>query len=288
MNISNSLFTPEMATGIDVLDHDLIALFDDLRQLATATGCVLPSSFSVFEENLLAHFTRQVELMNSVDYQAREAHGEAHEEFLTELRHQVRDVHEGVSSVGAMARLLQIRLQRHVLAQDVQLGEAITQQVGTHDRRSSGEHRPLPTDPLLGIDERRLTEMHDIEWSQRLITGIAVMDDDHHQLIKSFNEILALAKEDQRTAMEERLINLAQQMTAHFAREEGLMAGCPPDLVAAHSHEHRQLLGELSCQIDDWHDRHISAALLVRFLQRWLLRHIVAEDMALAKVISSR
>ncbi|EKE16751.1 MAG: hypothetical protein ACD_10C00823G0001 [uncultured bacterium] len=139
---------------------------------------------------------------------------------------------------------------------------------------------------MFGVDERRLSEMQGVEWQQNLATGLALMDDDHRHLISLYNDILGLAKGAQRSLMEERLVGMAREMEAHFAREEGLMPGCPPELVAAHCDQHRQLLAELSCQIEEWHDQHISAAFLVRFLHQWLLRHIVLEDMPLAKVIS--
>jgi len=170
---------------------------------------------------------------------------------------------------------------------DHQLGEVITQQSDMRDRRISELAKPPASDLVFGVDERRLVEMRDVEWSRNLETGIPLMDDDHRHLVSLYNDILLFAKDAQQSLMGERLICLAQDMEAHFSREEGLMAGCPPELVAAHRHEHQQLLAELSCQIEEWQEKHISAAFLVRFLHQWVLRHIVFEDMALAKVISS-
>lgn len=170
---------------------------------------------------------------------------------------------------------------------DHQLGEVITQQSDMRDRRISELAKPPASDLVFGVDERRLVEMRDVEWSRNLETGIPLMDDDHRHLVSLYNDILLFAKDARHSLMEERLISLAKDMEAHFSREEVLMAGCPPELVAAHRHEHQQLLAELSCQIEEWQEKHVSAAFLVRFLHQWVLRHIVVEDMALAKVISS-
>lgn len=288
MDIQNSLWTPDMATGINPLDHQLICCFDDLNRLAAATGNTAPSAFSAFEESLKAHFAEQAELMATVDYRAREAHCLEHEQLLAELQHQVLAVQEGVGSIATAARSLQVRLRRHVLAQDVLLGEAITQQSDMRDRRISELAKPPVSELVFGVDERRLVEMRGVEWSRNLETGIPLMDEDHRHLVSLYNDILLSAKDARQSLMEERLMGLATYMEAHFSREEGLMAGCPPELVAAHRREHQQLLAELSCQIEEWQERHISAAFLVRFLYQWLLRHIVVEDMAFAKMISGR
>lgn len=286
MDTFNNLWTPDMATGIHMLDHELISIFADLNQLATASSQTAISIFLAFEERLKEHFTQQNELMITAEYPLREAHRLDHEQFLAELRQHVLDVQQGVSSFASVARLLQCDLRRHILAHDVPLGEAITQQVDTRDRRIPGQVKPPPTDLVFGVDERRLSEMQSVEWQPNLATGNSLMDDDHRYLINLYNDILLFAKGAQRSRMEERLIALAKEMEAHFCREEALMTGCPAELIAAHSDEHRQLLAELSCQIEEWHDQHISAAFLVRFLHQWLLRHIVVEDMSIAKVIS--
>lgn len=287
MDIPNSLWTPDMATGINPLDHQLVGCFDDLKRLEAATEDTAPSIFSGFENNLKKHFAEQTKLMGSVGYRAKEAHCLEHEQLLAELRHQRLAVQEDAGSFATAARLLQTSLRRHVLAQDVPFGEAVTHQSDMHDRRISARAEPPTSDLVFGVDERRLVEMRDVEWSRHLETGIPLMDDDHRHLVSLYNNILWFAKEARPSLMEQRLICLAKDMEAHFSREEGLMAGCPPELVAAHRHEHRQLLAELSCQIEEWQEKHISAAFLVRFLYQWLLRHIVVEDMALAKVISS-
>ena len=288
MDIQSSLWTPGMATGINVLDRQLIGLFDDLNRLAAAAENTAPSIFSAFEESLKAHFTQQAELMTTFDYGAKDLHCLEHEQLLAELRHQLPGVQDGGGSIARAARLLQISLRRHVLAQDVPLGEAISQQSDMRDRRISEPAKPPASDLVFGIDERRLVEMRGVEWSPHLETGIPLMDDDHRHLVSLYNDILLFAKDARQSLMGERLICLAQDMEAHFSREEGLMAGCPPDLVAAHRHEHQQLLAELSCQMEEWQEKHISAAFLVRFLHQWLLRHIVVEDMAIAKVSASR
>ena len=127
-----------------------------------------------------------------------------------------------------------------------------------------------------------------VAWNPSLETGIPLLDEDHRHLVGLYNEILMSARDARQARMEERLLGLAKNMEAHFSREEGLMAGCPLEFVAAHRHEHQQLLAELSCQIEEWQEEHISATFLVRFLHQWLLRHIVVEDMALAQVISGR
>lgn len=288
MDIPNSLWTPDMATGINSLDGQLIRCFDDLMRLAAATENTAPSMFSGFEKSLTTHFVEQDELMATVGYRAKDVHCLEHEQLLAELRHQLLAVQEGAGSCATAARLLQVSLRRHVLAQDVPLGEAITQQNDMRDRRISGLAKPPASDLVFGVDERRLVEMRDVEWSRHLETGIPLMDDDHRHLVSLYNDILLFAKNARQSPMEKRLVCLAKDMEAHFSREEGLMAGCPLEFAAAHRHEHQQLLAELSCQIQEWQEKQISAAFLVRFLHQWLLRHIVVEDMALAKVISSR
>lgn len=118
-----------------------------------------------------------------------------------------------------------------------------------------------------------------IEWTPRLATGVAALDEQHKEIFQWLAE-LENASADQRTLFGVYAITrLKHYMREHFAAEEALMRSAAYPDLAAHMAEHavfRSKLGELqlrSIQED------VSAD-TVQFLTDWLTNHIATTDMA--------
>lgn len=136
------------------------------------------------------------------------------------------------------------------------------------------------------LDSRRVGVPEPIVWTEKHLVGVDIIDAEHRALIEMFNSILAVSKSHNQAELAILLEQLGDATAAHFASEESLMAQFDYAHAAQHRIDHQKLLDEFGHQVDDWRNRHISAELLCRFMYRWLLRHVLASDMALGEAIN--
>jgi hemerythrin len=127
-----------------------------------------------------------------------------------------------------------------------------------------------------------------IEWSNELKLGVPAMDAEHRHLLQLTNDFLTAARQ---TASFERLSRILGELIArtriHFQAEETLLdrAGYPG--LAGHRSAHGRLLVEAQRlyerlrSLDAAQDPDAARALTIeaaKFLQRWLVDHIIADD----------
>ena len=136
------------------------------------------------------------------------------------------------------------------------------------------------------FDSRRVGMPEPIVWSEEHLVGVEIIDTEHRALIDLFNSILVVSKSHNRAELAILLEQLGNTTASHFESEEALMARFDYAHAAQHRIDHQKLLDEYGHQVDDWRNKHISAELLCRFMYRWLLRHVLASDMALGEVIN--
>lgn len=136
------------------------------------------------------------------------------------------------------------------------------------------------------FDSRRAGMPEPIVWSEEHLVGVDIIDTEHRALIDLFNSILVVSKSNNYPELAILLEQLGNFTASHFENEEALMAQFDYAHAAQHRIDHQKLLAEFGHQVDDWRNRHISAELLCRFMYRWLLRHVIASDMALGEAIN--
>ncbi|KIL98720.1 hemerythrin sipunculid [Paramagnetospirillum magnetotacticum MS-1] len=129
-----------------------------------------------------------------------------------------------------------------------------------------------------------------LEWSNDLKLGVPAMDSDHRHLLQLTNDFLSAARQ---SAAFSRLTLILGELIArtriHFGAEETLLdrAGYPG--LAGHRAQHVRLLVEAQRLYERFqaldaapdHDETASRDLTIeaaKFLQRWLVDHIKAED----------
>ncbi len=125
-----------------------------------------------------------------------------------------------------------------------------------------------------------------IEWSDNLKVGIPAMDAEHRRLVALTNDFLVAAREGTEPArLDKILAELIEQTRRHFIEEETLMDRVSYPHLAAHRVEHERLLTEARLLLErfvalDRGTADFSALTLetARYLQRWLVDHIVADD----------
>jgi hemerythrin len=129
-----------------------------------------------------------------------------------------------------------------------------------------------------------------IEWTNDLKLGVPAMDAEHRQLLRLTNDFLSAAKEH---APFPRLTHIMGELIArariHFQAEETLLDHSGYPGLAGHRSAHARLLVDAqrlyerftTLEADSGADETASRDLTLeaaRFLQRWLVDHILAED----------
>jgi hemerythrin-like metal-binding protein len=127
------------------------------------------------------------------------------------------------------------------------------------------------------------------DWDESLSVGIALVDEDHRQLIDLVNQLHDGMGANEEKAIVGTVLNaLADYVVYHFKREERVMAACGYADLERHRSQHEAFAD----QVQRW-ERHYredrsaadSQKLLV-FLKDWLARHISREDRAFAPSVA--
>lgn len=120
-----------------------------------------------------------------------------------------------------------------------------------------------------------------IVWSQEYELGIVVIDRQHRRIVDLINDLDRLVGlPDARQGVERVLYDLVDYTESHFDFEEALMerAGYPE--LDGHHHLHRQF----TFHLEALRQRHLAGEdvvePLLRMLEKWLLNHILEEDLA--------
>ncbi|MFQ5784415.1 MAG: bacteriohemerythrin [Alphaproteobacteria bacterium] len=125
--------------------------------------------------------------------------------------------------------------------------------------------------------------MGSIEWTERLSVGVPLLDADHRLFIDLINALEGNAKyPGRRFAIVETLAALEQYARHHFKREEEVMRACDYPHIERHIEKHKEFvryIDELKNNFKENRNHKIGEEVL-EFLKNWLVRHILAEDMA--------
>jgi hemerythrin-like metal-binding protein len=128
-------------------------------------------------------------------------------------------------------------------------------------------------------------------WSERFVTGLGVVDEQHRrlvELINTFGELCANHAVVPRVRLEMVVGDLARYAWRHFTDEEALMdaAGVDPRFVTAHKASHARFFKGVDGMRDsNFLDAPETSRALLRFLLNWLAFHILGSDMQLARQI---
>lgn len=129
-------------------------------------------------------------------------------------------------------------------------------------------------------------------WDEHFVTGLASVDEQHHELVDLFNELnlgLFSKSDDRETVLADTYARLLAYTEHHFQEEEALMARYALDQRHVESHRimHQQFVEQV---IMLWAQRTTMtdpATTLVGFLTSWLGLHILGIDQSMARQIDS-
>jgi hemerythrin-like metal-binding protein len=130
-------------------------------------------------------------------------------------------------------------------------------------------------------------------WNDNLLTGIAIVDQQHRGLVDLVNEaapILALSNALESDQLQPLLNRLFDYAAAHFKTEEDLMAasGIDARVLAHHRRTHAHFVEQVSAMAARFTQAGgISGEQLLSFLAGWLVFHILGEDQTMARQLKA-
>lgn len=127
-----------------------------------------------------------------------------------------------------------------------------------------------------------------IRWSDALAVGSAALDADHQHLFALTNEVMAAILDGRGAAVVKTAVEDLEEYTRqHFSREEALLFETGYPDAEAHRASHAQLLGQLR-DIREVVAEGQQPERVGRFLQAWILDHILVADMDYARFLRKR
>ncbi len=122
-------------------------------------------------------------------------------------------------------------------------------------------------------------------WDERYMTGEAIVDSEHQELVRIINMVVeTVSSETPESEINAILDRLVQYAVVHFGHEEELMAnvGCDARFIAAHTEIHRDFASQV-VKMRDFSGAVTGTEDLLRFLTSWLAHHILGIDQAMAR-----
>lgn len=131
--------------------------------------------------------------------------------------------------------------------------------------------------------------METFVWNDRYLTGEAIVDSEHKELVRIINQVGSMQSQEAQAAdIEKVLEELVQYAVVHFSHEEALMEEVSCD--SRHVDLHKRIHRDFAQQIANMRTVHVGEAdteFLLRFLTNWLAYHILGTDQAMARQVKS-
>lgn len=135
------------------------------------------------------------------------------------------------------------------------------------------------------------TKYQPLSWNEKLLTGVAEIDEQHRMLINMLNEAnRCLTARNKHNRLENLIRDLMSYALYHFETEEALMLKhhYDPRQQAQHVDEHRSF----SEKIAGFHralsqNKPVTPEELLNYLSGWLHNHILTSDKELALFLST-
>lgn len=134
--------------------------------------------------------------------------------------------------------------------------------------------------------------MPTIQWDLTMSTGVEAIDNQHKQLIKWLNDLLAAMSQGRgRSEIQPILAKLGGYAVTHFGNEEDCMTkyNCP--VAAQNAAAHKVFIATFNSFNDEFDREGASARLAVRMeseLLRWLVSHIKRTDTQLLPCVKAK
>lgn len=126
------------------------------------------------------------------------------------------------------------------------------------------------------------------DWNDNYSVNIQKIDEEHKELFKLTQNLYKLIRErEDKSGMQEALIKLIDYTKFHFSEEEKLLQNYNYSDFKIHSKKHIRLLNQLSELSDDLSHEVIKENEVLKFLQGWIINHILEEDRKYSEFLNS-
>lgn len=137
---------------------------------------------------------------------------------------------------------------------------------------------------LIVIKRKCRVAMEELVWDEGMSVGIDSLDDDHKQLIAILAQLMSakIEKLDQQD-----IADVFEQLECycqlHFAKEEAFLAKINYQQLVAHKQSHQDFIKQIPQLKRQWFgdasEQEVVKEQIVLFLQQWLIKHILEEDL---------
>jgi hemerythrin len=131
-----------------------------------------------------------------------------------------------------------------------------------------------------------------ISWDSSLETGDPEIDDQHRELFRRIDQLLAATQDRRaRTEVGRLLTFLGDYVVSHFDAEERIMARSGYPELARHRDEHQRFVAEYARLYQDYLADGPGPGFVIKFGNRvtaWLCEHICRTDRELADYLAAR
>lgn len=284
MDISHESLEPSSG-GLDLrlIHQSLLGLVSHLTALASQSDTrILPEVLVEFRGLAIAQFRREESLMNETGYGGVTQHHDAHNRFVAEIRTQIESLCGQETIAGTAVGSLANHLLEHVASEDIIFVLSfIPGKASTARSLESDEDSEYP----VSFDEILLNLNEPMRWSASHATEIAPIDENHQMIFSRIREIVDARDSASKESLGQMLAQLGNETAEHFDAEERVMSEHHYEFAALHREEHRKLLEEFACQVEDFRNDVISVELMCRFVYGWFVRHIQDSDIPLSNVL---
>lgn len=118
-----------------------------------------------------------------------------------------------------------------------------------------------------------------LEWKDQYIIGNRFIDSEHKILFEIANEVSS-ASAVSIPRLKEYFFELLQYTSMHFANEEMVMRDINYEALQSHQKSHADLIQAMKNLLVQYHTMGELQSHLEEFMNRWLVGHILREDLA--------
>jgi hemerythrin-like metal-binding protein len=133
-------------------------------------------------------------------------------------------------------------------------------------------------------------EMAYMNWRSTYEVGHSKIDEQHRSLVEAINTLHSAMKQGKGKDEVQRILVFLRDYTVdHFKTEEKLMDAHRYPGTAAHKAIHTDLVKQVATLVDDYqHGKPVITGAVLDFLEGWLSKHIMSEDMALGAFLKTK
>jgi len=119
-----------------------------------------------------------------------------------------------------------------------------------------------------------------LEWNDEYCIGDSVIDDEHRNLFILANEILQIRNPTEEIEKIRPLLHkLYDYMKYHFDHEEAFMSQIKFPAIVTHKIRHSEIIDEMNAILKSSHQISTLSEKLSEMMVKWVLKHIIEEDM---------